>query len=216
EVTNRGKKRANLHVTRESHMPAVLTENLFIDTKKDADKLKDGSFLDRLAKGHAIGLAKAFNLKSKSGASSKPSSSKPTQSSRPNKTNSNNELGLVDWMKSKGMDSSYSNRKKLAAQYGISNYSGTAAQNNKLLSKLKLGKPTRKGEQTTNSIVDYLKSINADSSFSNRRKLAEKYGINNYSGTSAQNIKLLNAMREGDTSSKKNYNYFKSRGYCNT
>ena len=203
EVTNRGKKRANLHVTRESHMPAVLTENLFIDTKKDADKLKDGSFLDRLAKGHAIGLAKAFNLKSKSGASSKPSSSKPTQSSRLNKTNSNNELGLVDWMKSKGMDSSYSNRKKLAAQYGISNYSGTAAQNNKLLSKLKLGKPTRKGDQTTNSIVDYLKSINADSSFSNRRKLAEKYGINNYSGTSAQNIKLLNAMRQGGASSKK-------------
>lgn len=106
-------------------------------------------------------------------------------------------------MKSKGMDSSYSNRKKLATQYGISNYSGTAAQNNKLLSKLKSGKPTRKGDQTTNSIVDYLKSINVDSSFSNRKKLAEKYGVNNYSGTSAQNTKLLNAMREGGTSSKK-------------
>ena len=205
EVTNRGKKRANLHVTRESRMPAVLTENLFIDTKKDADKLKDGSFLDRLAKGHAIGLAKAFNLTSKSSSSSKPSTSKS------NKTSPNKKIGLVDWMKSKGMDSSYNNRKKLASQYGIKEYEGVTSQNNKLLSKLKAGKPkpsklsipTKKGDQTTNSIVDYLKSINVDSSFSNRKKLAEKYGINNYSGTSAQNIKLLKTMREDATSSKK-------------
>ena len=62
-VTNRGKKHANFHVVRESNMPAVLTENLFIDTKADADKLKDSNFLDKVAKGHAIGLAKAYNLK---------------------------------------------------------------------------------------------------------------------------------------------------------
>src|SRR5690625_4484757 len=64
-VNDRGKKRANFAVLRQTNMPAVLTENLFIDTKKDADKLKSSKFLDKVAKGHAIGLAKAFNLKSK-------------------------------------------------------------------------------------------------------------------------------------------------------
>lgn len=48
-----------------------------------------------------------------------------------------------------------------------------------------------------NSIVDYLKSIGVDSSFANRKKLAQKYGIKNYTGTAAQNLQLLNAMRDG-------------------
>src|SRR5699024_3614824 len=35
-VRDRGKKRANFHMLRESKMPALLTENMFIDTKNDA------------------------------------------------------------------------------------------------------------------------------------------------------------------------------------
>ena len=35
-VTDRGQKAANLHMCRESKMPAVLTENLFIDVADDA------------------------------------------------------------------------------------------------------------------------------------------------------------------------------------
>src|SRR5690625_4425304 len=58
--TDRGKKRANFHVLRETNMPAILTEVLFIDTKSDADKLKSSAFLDKVAKGHAEGIAKAF------------------------------------------------------------------------------------------------------------------------------------------------------------
>ena len=46
-------------------MPAILTENLFIDNSTDAARLKDGSFLQRVARGHAAGLAAAFNLKKK-------------------------------------------------------------------------------------------------------------------------------------------------------
>src|SRR5699024_6542269 len=63
---NRGKKRANFAVLRQSKMPAILTESGFIDNKADADKLKSSSFLNKIAKGHAEGLAKAFNLKRKS------------------------------------------------------------------------------------------------------------------------------------------------------
>lgn len=51
------------------------------------------------------------------------------------------------------------------------------------------------------SIIDYLKSISVDSSFSNRKKLAVKYGIvktsNEYKGTATQNTALLKAMRGG-------------------
>ena len=66
---NRGKKKANFAVLRQSNMPAILTENGFIDTKSDADKLKSNSFLNKIADGHAEGIAKHFGLKKKSGGS---------------------------------------------------------------------------------------------------------------------------------------------------
>lgn len=50
---------------------------------------------------------------------------------------------------------------------------------------------------TGSSIVDALKKINVDSSFDNRRIMANKNGINNYQGTNKQNIKLLNLLKQG-------------------
>lgn len=71
-VRDRGKKSANFHVVRETRMQAILTENLFIDTKEDADKLKSESFLNKLAVGHAKGIAKARNLQPKPAHQPKP------------------------------------------------------------------------------------------------------------------------------------------------
>lgn len=65
DVRDRGKKAGNLHMVRESRMPAILTENLFIDNKSDAAKLKDDSFLDKIALGHVNGLVAALGLKQK-------------------------------------------------------------------------------------------------------------------------------------------------------
>jgi N-acetylmuramoyl-L-alanine amidase len=62
---NRGKKTANFHVLRETSMPALLTENGFIDRLEDAEKLKSSSFLNRIARGHANGLVRAFSLSKK-------------------------------------------------------------------------------------------------------------------------------------------------------
>lgn len=62
---DRGQKWANFHVLRESKMPAVLTENGFIDSSGDAGKLKDKSFLKKLGRAHGEGLAKTFGLKKK-------------------------------------------------------------------------------------------------------------------------------------------------------
>lgn len=44
------------------------------------------------------------------------------------------------------------------------------------------------------SIVDAFKSKNLDTSFSNRKKYAEKVGIKNYKGTGEQNAKLLKLL----------------------
>lgn len=64
-VCDRGKKRANFAVVRQTKMPAILTENLFIDTKSDAQKLKDSKFINKIAQGHANGIVKALGLKKK-------------------------------------------------------------------------------------------------------------------------------------------------------
>ncbi|KAB2337753.1 N-acetylmuramoyl-L-alanine amidase [Cytobacillus depressus] len=62
---DRGKKQANFHMLRESKMPALLTENGFIDNSSDAAKLKQAAFIDKIAQGHVNGLDKAFGLKKK-------------------------------------------------------------------------------------------------------------------------------------------------------
>ncbi|MDQ1143231.1 N-acetylmuramoyl-L-alanine amidase [Bacillus sp. SORGH_AS 510] len=65
QLVDRGKKKANFHVLRESNMPAMLSENGFIDQSHDAALMKQVSWRQKAAQGHANGLAKAFNLKPK-------------------------------------------------------------------------------------------------------------------------------------------------------
>ncbi|MQA26635.1 MAG: hypothetical protein GEU94_14480 [Micromonosporaceae bacterium] len=66
-VTDRGKKTANFHVLRETNMPAILTENLFIDTSYDANLLKRADFRAAAARGHALGIARHMGLQSGGG-----------------------------------------------------------------------------------------------------------------------------------------------------
>ena len=62
DVTDRGEKTANFAVLRETIMPAILTENMFIDTASDAERLTDDAFLQSVALGHARGIAEIFGL----------------------------------------------------------------------------------------------------------------------------------------------------------
>ncbi|MDQ0229338.1 N-acetylmuramoyl-L-alanine amidase family protein [Metabacillus malikii] len=64
-LQNRGKKKADFHVLRASNMPAILTENGFIDNSQDAALMKDANWRKKVAQGHVNGLARAFNLKKK-------------------------------------------------------------------------------------------------------------------------------------------------------
>lgn len=152
-------------------------------------------------------------LQGKKKAETKPAESKNTAGQSKEYTGNS----IVDYLKSIGMDSSFANRKKLAEQYGIKNYTGTAQQNLELLEKMRSAekkaneKPKEEKKQTKtepakstytgNSIVDYLNSIGVDSSFANRKKLAEQYGIKNYTGTAEQNLTLLEKLRAAEKSS---------------
>jgi hypothetical protein len=50
---------------------------------------------------------------------------------------------------------------------------------------------------TSTSIIDALKAIGVDSSKTNRNKIAAANGIASYTGTSAQNTKMLNLLKQG-------------------
>lgn len=63
-VADRGLKTANYAVLRETTMPAVLSENLFIDTVADADKLKSAKFVREVGEAHARGIAQYLSLTS--------------------------------------------------------------------------------------------------------------------------------------------------------
>lgn len=129
---------------------------------------------------------------------------------------------IVTALNAIGVDSSYSNRSKIAAANSIANYRGAADQNVKMLQLLKAGKlidPAKKAaaesqssNQTNNqngttyfkkytgssgSIVTALNAIGADSSYSNRSKIAAANGISGYSGTAAQNTKMLQLLKAG-------------------
>lgn len=57
--------RGRIGVLRDTHMPAVLFENLFIDNEKDNKLLKDDSFNEKLAQAYAKSIAEFYGLKPK-------------------------------------------------------------------------------------------------------------------------------------------------------
>lgn len=64
-VIDRGQKADNLHMVRESKMPAVLTENLFLDVAMDAARLQRTAVIESIIDGHVAGIAQYLGLKKK-------------------------------------------------------------------------------------------------------------------------------------------------------
>lgn len=121
-----------------------------------------------------------------------------------NKVNGYTGNSIVDYLTSIGKASDFSSRKVYAENYGIENYSGTAEQNIALLKAMRNDESTvytveyyKQYTGTSRSIVDALISIGEDSSKENRKKIANANGIENYSGTSSENIKMMNLLKEG-------------------
>lgn len=188
KLRNRGVKYSkSFYVLKNTKAKAMIVECCFVD---DADDAKVWN---------AKKCAKAIV----EGVLGKKVDSTPSQPTQKPTTSTYTGNSIVDYLNSVGIDSTFANRKKLAEQYGISNYTGTASQNLDLLNKMRGGvsAPTQTVSYykafVSSSIVDGLKSIGVDSSFSNRKKIAQANGISNYTGTASQNEKLLSLARQG-------------------
>lgn len=115
-------------------------------------------------------------------------------------------VSIIGALKSINVDSSFVYRSKIAKANNISFYVGTPAQNTKMLNLLKEGKLIRPDAMSVYyvkcsyagvSIVAALNSINVDSTYANREKIATANGIANYTGTPAQNTQMLNLLKQG-------------------
>ncbi|WP_374018990.1 N-acetylmuramoyl-L-alanine amidase [Paenibacillus thiaminolyticus] len=62
---DRGQRKKDLHMCRESRMPAVLTENLFVDVAADASRLKRPEVIEAIVVGHVTGVSKYLKLQPK-------------------------------------------------------------------------------------------------------------------------------------------------------
>jgi len=66
-IRDRGKKEANFAVLRETDMPAVLIENLFLDHAGDAALLKQVNTIDSIIAASVMGIADALDLQPRAG-----------------------------------------------------------------------------------------------------------------------------------------------------
>ena len=209
-IKNRGVKTStSLYVLKSTKAPAVLVECCFVDSKTDKEKWDAKKCAKAIVEGI---LNKSVSTSGSSSSNSSGSSSSSSSSSTYYKKYTGTSGSIVSALNAIGADSSYSNREKIAKANGISNYSGTAEQNTKMLTLLKQGKLKKAGSTSSSSsstsyykkytgdsgsIVTALNAIGVDSSYSNREKIAKKNGISNYSGTAAQNTKMLNLLKQG-------------------
>jgi N-acetylmuramoyl-L-alanine amidase len=82
-MVDRGRKRAEYHVLRESNMPAILTESGFIDSPADTAKMKSPAWIEAVARGHVNGIARAFGLQRKVNVSEIPPAPTPAPAPAP-------------------------------------------------------------------------------------------------------------------------------------
>lgn len=110
-VKDRGKKSANFHVLRETKMPAVLLETLFIDHSNDIKLLTSSDFMSDYAASLADGIGKALNLPRKSTRTTPTPQPSPAAGDRMYKViagsfkNRENAEKLINELKGKNVDS---------------------------------------------------------------------------------------------------------------
>lgn len=150
----------NLHINRETKMPAVLVENGFMTGNKDFDLIfgsKQDRYVKDLAKAHADSIAEYFGVKAKPSAPSKPSAGGNLYRVRKSWSDSKSQLGAFN---------SLNNAQSLASKksgYGVYDSTG----------KLVSGPPAKPSKPKKKSIAQMAKEVNAGdhgNGHANRRK----------------------------------------------
>ena len=132
KFTDRGaKRRTELYMLNIGFN--ILIEICFHDNKSDLKKYK--KYRNQIVEATAAGIAKKLGVSKKV---DKPAGKK--ESTAYYKEYTGHSKSIVDALKSIGISSAYSNRKRIAKKNGIKLYIGSASQNTKLLSLLKRGK----------------------------------------------------------------------------
>ncbi|GIN93311.1 hypothetical protein J22TS1_43620 [Siminovitchia terrae] len=140
----------NFHMCRETKGVFVLVEWEFM-TNPDALKLlKSNDYRKRCALVNAKSVCRWYGIKwSEDKNPSQPApkpitpNQKPAQA-QPKPSGAYTGGSIVDYLNSIGVDSSAANRRKLAKEYGVSNYDLSATKNLELLNKMRNGKTATK------------------------------------------------------------------------
>lgn len=135
-IRNRGvHERSNLYVLRKTAASAMLIEVCFVDDKDDADRYDSTKAAEAIV--YAL-TGRKYQYGSDQQAA-KPSPAKTGEKYYPKYTGKSSSI--VDALGAVGeKDTSLTHRKKIATNNGIKNYTGTAAQNSKMLQLLCQGK----------------------------------------------------------------------------
>lgn len=114
-----------LYVLRKTRAKAILIECCFVDDKDDVARWDSTKC--------AMAIASALGCKTNV-------SPHPSVDETYFPVFKSNSCSIVDCLKSIGVDSSYTYRQRIASKNGVSNYKGSAPQNDKLVSLGKKGK----------------------------------------------------------------------------
>lgn len=114
---------------------------------------------------------------------------------------------IVDYLASRGQDSSYKNRKKLAEQYGIAGYTGSANQNTQLLNTLRSGSAAQQPQAPAGGNNVTITPVNSSEKASPAQEYITGYKYNKYTPSNrvndyADKLEDLENSKPGDFSSR--------------
>lgn len=205
-LKGRGIKKENWYVINQNKIPAVLTEGGFMDSSIDYPIITSEKGQDGYARAIAEGLIEYCNLKK---------TTVTTQANNPSSFNTYLvKINTKELNVRKGAGTTYDVTTKVKQNevYTIVEEKMNGSTKwGRLISGagwISLGY-TVKINDTTNttyypacdnkytSIVNALNSIGIDSSFNNRKKIAQKNNIKDYVGTATQNNQMLDKLKAG-------------------
>jgi len=196
-LRNRGKKRANFAVLRETNMPAILTENLFMSNSEILN-FNQSTFVQSVAETHTKGIAEYLGLTASGGGSgsSQGGDRHTVTQATPGYLTAADALNSVNPRTTVQPGTYYI----FNTSQGMINVTHTQATPGSWINPNDSSSSVSYYPATNpvgGSIVNTLNSIGVDSSFTNRERIARANGISNYTGTEQQNIQLLNLLQQG-------------------